>query len=405
MKMRLAALMAGALLAISPFPARAELADAPFAAKTVTERAAAVEALKASPDTPDKQMALATLATFGAIERFGQALHRHGFRTSWTDFGSLMRLPMPENATPEPLTYEAWRAILGALVNDLDAAKDMLAEVDAAADIGVGVDLRALRFDLNSDGTLSETESVVGIFQAFNRRAARPETEAPSLPPIFRFDRADGYWLQGYANFVTANARMWLAHDFEKSFDISYGFFFPHRMSARAPAGERKYDAIFEFVSLIHTISCPVIEPDTRKAVLSDLKEMVRLSRLNWQAIRAETDNEREWLPGPQQKGPHPLTTLEVTDEIVAGWHEALDAAEAVLDGKALVPHVRYPGQGVNVKRFLDETTEFDLVLIMTGHAVEPFLETGTVIDDRALTRMSTAFGRPGMAPFALWFN
>jgi hypothetical protein len=176
-------------------------------------------------------------------------------------------------------------------------------------------------------------------------------------------------------------------------------------MSARAPAGERKYDAIFEFVSLIHTISCPVIEPDTRKAVLSDLKEMVRLSRLNWQAIRAETDNEREWLPGPQQKGPHPLTTLEVTDEIVAGWHEALDAAEAVLDGKALVPHVRYPGQGVNVKRFLDETTEFDLVLIMTGHAVEPFLETGTVIDDRALTRMSTAFGRPGMAPFALWFN
>lgn len=405
MTMRLAALMAGAVLAISPLPARAELADAPFAAKTVTERAAAVEALKASPDTPDKQMALATLATFGAIERFGQALHRHGFRAPRSMMMPLMRLPVPVNELPEPITYDDWRATLAELVDDLGAAKEMLAGIDTDADIGLEVDLAALRFDLNADGALSEDESVLGIFQTFNPRVARQD-EGPTPPPVFRFDRADAYWLEGYANFLTANARLWLSHDFEKTFETSFGLFFPGKQTTDASLrGGWSEDAIFDAISLIHTISWPVIEPETSKAILTDLKAMVQLSRLNWQAIGAETDNEREWLPGPQQKGPHPLTTLEVTDEIVAGWHEALDAAEAVLDGKALVPHLRYPGQGVNLKRFIEEGTEFDLVLTLTGPGIKPFLETGTVIDNGAWNRVTNAFGRTGIAPFALWFN
>lgn len=401
----MATLLAGAVLAVSAAAARAELADAPFAAKTVTERAAAVEALKAAADTPDKQMALAALAAFGALERFGQALHLHGFRAPRSMMLPMMRLPVPVNEHPEPLTYEAWRAALTVLVEDLEAAKSMLANIDADADIGIAVDLAALRFDLNGDGALSEDESVLGIFQAFNPAAARQD-DGPTPPPVFRFDRADAYWLEGYANFLTANARLWLAHDFGKTFDTSFGLFFPGKPTTDdSLRGGWSEDAIFDAISLIHTISWPVIEPETRKAILTDLKAMVRLSRLNWQAIAAETDNEREWLPGPQQKGPHPLTTLEVTDEIVAGWHDALAAAEAVLDGKALVPHLRYPGQGVNLKRFIEDGTEFDLVLTLTGPGVKDYLENGSVVGWTEWNRVTTAFGRTGIAPFALWFN
>lgn len=401
----LATLLAGAVLAIFPVAAQARLVDAPFAARTIAEREAAVEALKSAAGSPDRDMALAALAAFGALERFGQALHRHGFRSPRSGLVPLMRLPVPENPDPEPLTYEAWRAVLEELVDGLDAAKGMLAEIDASADIGIEVDLAALRFDLDSDGSLSESESVLGIFQAFDGGAPRREPGVSSPSPVFRFDRADGYWLQGYANFLTANARMWLAHDFGKTFDTSFGLFFPRKAPARAAPGVWNDEAVLDFISLIHTISWPVVEPATRKAVLSDLKEMVRLSRLNWQAIEAETDNEREWLPGPQQKGPHPLTTLEVTDEIVAGWRAALDAGEAVLDGKALVPHMRYSGQGVNLKRFIEEGTEFDFVLTITGPGVTSFLETGTLVDGAEWNRVATAFGRTGIAPFALWFN
>lgn len=401
----LATLLAGTVLALSPVAARAELADAPFAAKTVAERTAAVEALKAAADTPDKQMALATLAAFGALERFGKTLFLHGFRAPRSMMMPLMRLPVPENDHPVPITYESWRAALTTLVEDLDAAKAMLAEIDTDADFGIEVDLAALRFDLDLDGSLSEAESVLGIFKTFNPGVA-PRNEGSNPPPVFRFDRADAYWLEGYANFLTANARLWLAHDFEKTFDTSFGLFFPGKPTTDdSLRGGWSEDSIFDAISLIHTISWPVTEPETRKAMRADLKAMARLSRLNWQAIRAETDNEREWLPGPQQKGPHPLTTLEVTDEIVAGWHDALDAAEAVLDGKALVPHLRYPGQGVNLKRFIEEGTEFDLVLTLTGPGVKPYLETGAVVDWAEWNRVTTAFGRTGIAPFALWFN
>ncbi|TIS30595.1 MAG: hypothetical protein E5W95_35545, partial [Mesorhizobium sp.] len=59
---------------------------------------------------------------------------------------------------------------------------------------------------------------------------------------------------------------------------------------------------IADFISLVHLVNWPVVEPERRQAARRHLMEMIRLSREDWKAIRAETDNDREWLPGPQQK-------------------------------------------------------------------------------------------------------
>ncbi|TIT01089.1 MAG: hypothetical protein E5W85_32860, partial [Mesorhizobium sp.] len=75
----------------------------------------------------------------------------------------------------------------------------------------------------------------------------------------------------------------------------------------------------------VHLVNWPVVEPERRQAARRHLMEMIRLSREDWKAIRAETDNDREWLPGPQQKGASPLTGLEVGEEQVQAWHAALD--------------------------------------------------------------------------------
>jgi len=478
--------IAGLILAVCCFSfmteAQATEAAAPFAATTVAERDAALQALENEPRSAEIAMTLATWQAFSSIERFGQALHRHGFRSPRLVLLPLLRLPVPENPTPVTMTYETWRGILSELVDDLDRAKSMLADIADDAEIGLDVDLNALRFDLNSDGLLDESESVAMIFQAISgpQRRGRTapaetagDTESPPLSPSFRFDRADGYWLQGYANFVTASARMWLAHDFSKTFDVSFQMFFPGAgMAAEAPnradAARKKLDAqiklnpylgmdfaeteeakqrlseeiaalpafrqqrlkrdarmammvyhrelrgtgnggsnseIFDAVSLIHTVNWPVTDTDERARIRLDLLEMVRLSRLNWQSIQAETDNEREWLPGPQQPGPHPLTTLEVTEEAVAAWHDGLDLFENALEGRVLLPHMRFSDRGFNLKRFFDEPTLFDMVLTITGPGALPFLETGSIASNREWRELTRAFGRNGFWSYAIWFN
>lgn len=478
--------IAGLILAVCCFSfmteSRATEAATPFAAKTVAERDAALQALENERRSPEINMTLATWQAFSSIERFGQALHRHGFRSPRLVLLPLLRLPVPENPNPETMTYETWRGILAELVADLDKAKSMLAGIPDNAEIGLDVDLNALRFDLNSDGLLDESESVAMIFQAISGpqrrgRTASTETngdaESPPLSPSFRFDRADGYWLQGYANFVTANARMWLAHDFSKTFDVSFQMFFPGAgMAAEAPdradAARKKLDAqiklnpylgmdfaeteeakqslsrqiealppfrqqrlkrearmammvyqrelrgtgnggsnseIFDAVSLIHTVNWPVTDIDARARIRLDLLEMVRLSRLNWQSIQAETDNEREWLPGPQQPGPHPLTTLQVTNETVAAWHDALDLFENALEGRVLLPHMRFADRGINLKRFFEEPTPFDLVLTITGPGAIPYLETGSIASNREWRELTRTFGRNAFWSYAIWFN
>ena len=63
---------------------------------------------------------------------------------------------------------------------------------------------------------------------------------------------------------------------------------------------------------------------------------MVRLSRLSWKEILAETDDDREWVPAPKQTS-RAIAALPVTQEIVDGWLAVLDDIDAVLDGRKLI--------------------------------------------------------------------
>ncbi|RWG42467.1 MAG: hypothetical protein EOQ62_25805, partial [Mesorhizobium sp.] len=162
---------------------------------------------------------------------------------------------------------------------------------------------------------------------------------------------------------------------------------------------------IADFISLVHLVNWPVVEPERRQAARRHLIEMIRLSREDWKAIRAETDNDREWLPGPQQKGASPLTGLEVGEEQVQAWHAALDLAEDLLDGRTLLPHFRFADKGINMKRFFDEPKPFDLVLSITGPAIAPYLESGKILTSEEFDQIQRQFGGAGFLTFALWFN
>ncbi|RUZ39472.1 hypothetical protein EN956_36090, partial [Mesorhizobium sp. M7A.F.Ca.CA.004.05.2.1] len=165
---------------------------------------------------------------------------------------------------------------------------------------------------------------------------------------------------------------------------------------------------IADFISMVHLINWPVIEPERRQAARRHLLEMIRLSREDWKAIRAETDNDREWLPGPQQKGENPLTGLEVGEEQVQAWLAALTMAEDLLEGRKLLPHFRVTagtGLGINMKRFFDDPKNFDLVLSITGPAIAPYLESGELVTSDDFDQIQRQFGGGGFLTFALCFN
>ncbi|WP_425374829.1 hypothetical protein [Mesorhizobium tamadayense] len=413
------AFFAAALFAFLPVSsARAEMpeaAKAMFEAKSVTDRNTALSTLEgAAAKDPASAYAAGAGEFFTALEILASGLHRHGFESPQSFMLPLMRLPVPDNPDPEPLTYEQFRAILVAFRDRLEKSAATLSSVPADADIGMVVDLAHAGIDLNEDGKIAPDESVAAIMASLSRGSVDTSDAAPSL--IFRFDRADGFWLQGYAEFLMAQADFWLAHDFKAMFDGSFHMLFPRAklplqdtlvppdggMSGSIFASEWRFA---DFISLVHLVNWPVVEPERRQAARRHLLEMIRLSREDWKAIRAETDNDREWLPGPQQKGINPLTGLEVSEEQVQAWLAALTMAEDLLEGRVMLPHFRIAGKGINMKRFFDEPKPFDLVLSITGPAIAPYLESGKILTSDDFDQIQREFGGAGFLTFALWFN
>jgi hypothetical protein len=396
------------------------LADVPSAvhtalsAKSVAERTSAlVELDAAKASDPRAAYASGAVQFFVALERLGQGLHRHGFESPRSFMLPLMRLPVSANPNPEPLTYESFRKILADFRDAMAASAATLATVPEQADIGIEVDLGQLGIDLNEDGTIAADESMAAIMAAMANPGSVPPGAGPT--PVFRFDRADGYWLQGYSNFLMAQADFWLAHDFRLAFDQSFHMLFPR---AKLPMQDQLVPLdngssnmfasewrIADFVSFFHLANWPVMEPERRKAARAELLEMIRLSRADWKAIRAETDNDREWLPGPQQTGANQLTGLEVTETEVQAWHAVLAMAEDLLEGRKLLPHFRFADKGVNMKRFFEEPQTFDLVLSITGPGVVPYLEKGPILSSEEWWAIQSQFGGAGFMTFALWFN
>ena len=69
-----------------------------------------LDAAKAS--DPLAAYAAGSVQFFVALEKLAGGLHRHGFESPQSFMLPLMRLPVPANPNPEPLTYEGFRQIL-----------------------------------------------------------------------------------------------------------------------------------------------------------------------------------------------------------------------------------------------------------------------------------------------------
>jgi len=353
------------------------------------------------PADAEARFALGGVLLLRAVERFGQSMYRHGLQTPRNALLPLFGLPLAFNPNPEPLTYDGFRAILARLVQDLDAAEGELAGVGNSP-MKLSVDIARIRLDLNADGVADERERLSAMIVGLTVLARGSQR----LP--VSFDLADVYWLRGYAHMMAVSAEFFLAHDFRATFDATFHMFFPRaglpfsRMFAEPTMPGRGNDigSIFDFVAFIHLVRWDLAEPQRMTSVHTRLKNVIALSRNTWAAVRTETDNDNEWLPGPHQKG---VLDMPVTEEMINAWLAMLDEFEAVLDGRVLAPHPRFQ-RGINVRRVLTEPRPFDLVLWVTGHGVLPYLEDGPIAEGRAWTQAQRVF-RGQFLAYAFWFN
>lgn len=386
----------------------------------------------------------------GAVEGLVADLSRHGLRRDDILGLPFLRLWVPPNDAPEPMTYAASRAMLQRFVDRLAEAEAVLVRIDGE-EVLLPIRPAGPRLDLNGDGAYDTHERLLPILtqivdpfstpddeywrevgevtESFIQSLAEGDPEALAyrdvIAPVFGYDRADAAWLAGYAHLLSAMAEFLLAHDFEDSFDASFHVFFPegdfpypelkeiYRDGVYSPLlGD---DAVFLAFGLdigAFAVHSPweVTEPAKMVAVRSHLMGMVAQSRRSWDFTGAETDNlvdgatpasYPEWIPAPAQRQTEGFP--RVTADVLNGWLQFLDAFEGMLDGRLLIPHWRFD-KGVNLRRMFEEPRPLSPILLIQGSDALPYLEEGEIADSQYLEPMMMLMGGDFLT-YSIWFN
>jgi hypothetical protein len=430
------ALGMAAMVCAAPGPASAQDLSTEFNAALAgadTAAAAAVAAARLGVEPADDQarFALGIAQFLRAAEGLGQALHRYGLQSRYENDAlrlaglPFLRLPVPPNATPEPVTYEALRTALGDFVEGLARAEATLAQV-SEAELYLPLELGAIRLDLNGNGPDPDDAPLVALLGAV---AGNPRLYVTDLAGLTAdLDRGDVAWLRGYSHLLMALGEFVLAHDWHAAYDATFHTVFPQAELPSAPLGEAAdnaesllaefgkrpeppdystftpealaewqrwedwlespkgreylalrdslwYGSIADLVTFVHLLNWPVVDAEGPGRALDHLAAMVSLSRGSWRYYLAETDDRAEWIPNPDQTAALPAAS--VSEERVAGWMRFLDEFEPILAGDKLIPHFRFPGQGLNLRRALTEAEAFDPILLVAGFGAIPYIEDG----------------------------
>lgn len=360
------------------------------------------KALAADPASDQLKVELGTILFFRAFERLAQSLYNYGFLQPVRNLGPSDALPLPVNFTPQSIDYPKARAIVQTFVDDLTAAEAELGKANPA-DVKLPIRFALIRLDVNNDGIASADEAFGNVF---GRATGETVNHATAIRLKIGFDAGDVAWLRGYCHLIMAQGEFVLAYDWKELFERTAQLLFPKVESPykfeRFEGEDAIWSAALDAIAVIHLIRLPVESPERMQRSREHLKSTIALGRQSWKYILAETDDDGEWIPNPKQTGVIP--DVKVTDEMITEWHSFLDVADAILDGKKLIPFWRAKDRGINLMKIFTAPTTFDLVLWVQGTAALPYLEKGDIVDRKVWDKLDEAF-RGNAFGFALWFN
>ncbi len=149
-----------------------------------------------------------------------------------------------------------------------------------------------------------------------------------------------------------------------------------------------------------------VKEPARLGRFRKHLIKVADLNRETWMHIRAETDDDHEWLPNPRQKG---VLGLPVRDEMIDAWLAMMDELEALLDGKRTflkIWNFDKNGKGLNLKTLFDDPPEkFVLDDKFPQNLPAKYWSEEKDVNINVLGRVFRIFSDPTAVGYAAWFN
>ena len=367
--------------------------------------------LESQPADTEAQFSLGVVRFLQAFEGASQAFAQYGLRA---DERAVTFLPFDFPAATNPdareIAYEDVRNILETFLADLGEASATFEALGSNLEDEVALELQVgrIRLDFNGDGRAGEGESFQQLFASFGQ--GRRGQTVPEQDFSIVFDRGDVYWFRGYTELLSALTEIYLAHDsrelFERTAHLTYERVqTPHAFlndRSEEPPSDFELTLIADVVAFIHLIRLEVVEPERLENALEHLRTVTTESRRSWRAIRAETDDEREWIPNASQSS---IVGVRLTEEQIGGWLSFLDEADAIFAGDLLIPYWRVQdGRGVNLRRVFLEPQTLDALLWFQGSAATPYLEEGELSRPDTWQRFQQLFDG-NFLNFALWIN
>lgn len=272
-------------------------------------------ALDSHPLDDELRFGFGVLQIAQAIEHLGKGLYKYGAASTNTTL-PFLRLPVPENPFPSPISYDALMQLLDQFESDLCRAEATLAQI-TDAEVKLRLRLGLIKFNFSD---LKQNEiSLLEILAKLNGERLFFEIANPELR--IHFDRGDVAWLRGYCHLLCGIVDGFRAMDLKDELPFYVGNVFPQLKSERVNA----FTPAFRF---------RVANPERLRRMRMHLIEVCRLNPETWMHIRSETDDDYEWLSNPKQTD---QLGLPVPDEFVNRWLDMMDQLNGLLEGDCLI--------------------------------------------------------------------
>jgi hypothetical protein len=366
---------------------------------------AGVAAFRTATNNADR-FSLAVLQALGGLQGFSSNMNTLGLNPRMARSGlPFLRVVVPrldQQRMPEqPATPEKVASAFAGLRTALRQANATLAGMNAE-EFGVEINLAQVRLDMDGDGQLRPEETLV---QSVGN-VLGIVSQGPASNLVVRFDSADAAWLQAYTHLLTGMLDLLLAYDWRPVWDQCAHVLFlrpePVPPIAKVSATEGEFFRWADLIAAVHDMRLELVDKDGPRRARDHFRAMIAGSRICWQRVLAEQDNNGEWLPSPKQIGPR---GARITQEQVDAWQRVLAELEAIAGGKKLLPHWRVKeGMGINIDKLVASPPKLDVVLLIQGSALLPYIEPGPISDRMTWRNLMAPFG-PGFARFAIWSN
>ena len=377
-------------------------ADSHYSDLIRTEGLAGAEAsLAALPSpTPSDAFVLGGVRFLSAVEGALQTRYNHDMNSEMMAMmGDLpfLRLPVAPNPAPQPIEPEVITTLFTDALADLDGALAALDTISDEDEVSVTIRPDDLWFDIDANGTLDPGE---GFADVLSNVLSLPSSSVETGLEI-RFDTADAAWLSAYAHMLSGLSDLILSTDPEQALrDVFAGARRLDELRGPIPLrlgffSENELGELDAIATLIVALEGPLDSNHTRSAH-EHFKDGLADNRTFWRRVEAETDNANEWVPNDRQQSVLPF---DFPTGLGAAWQEVLADAEAILDGRLLLPHWRLSdAAGINLASVLQSPPSIDIIGLIQGYTFAEHVERGPVVDFDSLSRFDDMTG--GNSPF-----